>query len=263
MIPLIDDFLQVFLVKKLKWIKENPKVIDLIFQTGRRETLNKLKEFITNSKVKVIIGYPREQSSLPCYVITLAPEHEQPIGLGDDSDTFENYDIDTESTNEELVNEATKAMSQYLANTYMNSNYRIECWSDNGDLTAYMYVILKWCMWGSRQEMLNLGWVNITLSGTDLEPVPDYMPAFIYRRSIQINLMYENIYFDNLAIIGDYIKVIDKPDDYHIDKNDNIVDKEDNVVIPANMTWILSAHYYDESTGKEYLNKVFKVDKTQ
>lgn len=248
-IPLIDDYLQAMIVDKLRFLKANPQVIDLIFSTGKRDTLSKLRDFIELRKIKVVIGYPKEQNSLPCYVITLAPENEQPIGIGDGSESFIDYDFGLEEDDSGLVEEAEKAMSEFLASTYMNSNYRIECWSDNGDLTAYMYVILKWCLWSSRRDMLNLGWVNITMNGTDLEPVPDYMPMFIYRRAAQINLMYENLYFEQINKIKDYSKVADNPRDYKWDDAGNIIDKDGNIVIPCDYTWVLRAHYYEKQFG--------------
>ena len=155
MIPLIDDYLQLFIAEKLKFLKEHPTIIDHIFHTGKRETLTKLRDFIENKKIKVVIGYPKDQNSLPCYVITLAPESEQPVGLGDNSETFDDYDLGLGDTNEQQA--AEEKLVEFLASTYMNSNYRIECWSDNGDLTSYMYVILKWCLWSSRQQMFDLG----------------------------------------------------------------------------------------------------------
>lgn len=245
MIPLIDDFLQFYIVEKLKWLKNNPVVIDHIFHTGKRETLDKLKDFIINRKLKVIIGYPKEQNSLPCYVITLAPEQEQPIGLGDNAESFTNYDLGMGES--PLEQEVEESLQSFLASTYMNSNYRIECWSDNGDLTAYMYVILKWCLWSSRQDMLNLGWVNITLSGTDLEPVPDYMPVFIYRRSLQIAITYENMYYEKISKLSNWVDILNKPEDYTKDDEGNIIDKGGEVVIPAPDTWILVPHYYEKT----------------
>lgn len=258
-IPLVDDFLQMFIANRLKWLKEHPKVIDHIFYTGKRETLDKLKDFITNRKIKVTIGYPRDQSSLPAYVITLAPEAEQPLGLGDDFGTFDDLELggeldeeEIEEMNEdteedEITEEVKEELSKFLANTYMNANYRIECWSDNGDLTAYMYTILKFCLWSSRMDMLRMGWVNIKLSGTDLEPVPDYMPIFIYRRAAQIAITYENLYYENVEKIGGYLDVLEHPDDYHEDEDGNIVDKDEEIVIPACDTWILRPHYYEET----------------
>lgn len=252
-IPLIDDYLQMLIAEKLKWLKEHPVILDHIFRTGKRETVSKLKDFITNRKVKVIIGYPKEQTSLPAYVITLAPEQEQPVGLGDDAEYFTGYDLGIGDDAEDHLQKAEEKMSEFIASTYMNSNYRVECWSDNGDLTSYMYIILKWCLWSSRQQMLDLGWVNIKLSGTDLEPVPDYFPFFIYRRALQVNLMYENLYYENIRSLERYVDVIERPEDYHKDEDGNVVDEDGNIVIPAKFTWIITARYYDE-TGVFYIN---------
>lgn len=257
MIPLIDDFLQIMIAEKLKWLKEHPVVIDHIFQTGKRETLNKLKEFIVNKKVKIIIGYPKEQSSLPAYVITLAPEQEQPIGLGDDGEYYSGYSLGLGEDADNWEKTAESELSRFIAGTYMNATYRIECWSDNGDLTSYMYIILKWCLWTSRQQMLGLGWVNIRLSGSDLEPVPDYMPVFIYRRASQINLMYENLYYEEIQKLGVYADILEHPKDYDNDKDGNVVDKDGNIVIPAKYTWILRAHYYDEDSKEPYFTKSY------
>lgn len=261
MIPLVDDYLQLFIAEKLKWLKEHPIIIDHIFLTGRRDTVEKLKDFLINRKVKVIIGYPREQTSLPAYVITLAPEQEQPIGLGDDSEYYSGYDLglgDESDSEENPVEDAERKLSEFIAGTYMNSNYRIECWSDNGDLTSYMYIILKWCLWSSKQQMLNLGWVNIKLSGTDLEPVPDYFPIFIYRRALQVNLMYENLFYEDLESLDQYVDIIENPDDYNKNEDGDVVDDEGNIVIPAKFAWILKAHYYLAETGEEFYTREYK-----
>lgn len=258
MIPMVDDFIQMLIAEKLYWLKQHPKVINHIFRCGRRETLDKLQNFITNNKVRVIIGYPKEQSSLPAYVITLAPEAEQPIGLGDDAGFYEGYDPEGIGDDaEDYLKLANEHIDNFIAGTFMNSNYRIECWSDNGDLTAYMYIILKWCLWGSRQQMLDLGWVNIKLSGTDLEPVPDYFPIFIYRRAAQLSLTYENLYYENLSELDKYIDVIINPGDYTGDEDGNVIDKDGNIIIPGKYNWIIKSHYYlsesgDETSSREY-----------
>lgn len=250
MIPLVDDFLQLFIAEKLTWLKNHPVVIEHIFSTGKRDTLEKLREFIENRKIKVIIGFPQNQTSLPAYVITLAPEQEQPLGLGDNFDTYNDYDLGIGEDNvDTVVSEVVKKIKHSISGTYMNSTYRIECWSDNGDLTSYMYTILKWCMWSSRKQMLELGWVNITMSGMDLEPVPDYMPVFIYRRASQISLTYENLYYENVEDLGDLMDIIDNPEDYKEDENGNIVDKDDNIVVPKEMAWIVRANFYQKSIG--------------
>lgn len=247
MIPLIDDYLQGYLVQKIKFLKKHPKLIDLIFYANRRETLSSLTEFIVNRPIRVILGYPKDQTSLPCYVITLAPENEVPFGLGDGHDEFvDDLGLSEVIQDEELHGKVDKSLKVQVDGTYMNSNYRIECWSDNGDLTTYMYAILKWCIMSSRAEMLSEGFVNITISGTDLEPVPDYLPVFIYRRSLQVNLQYENHYFKDLNLVKESLKVLENPDDFKTNSNGDIVDKNGNVIVSGEDTWILRPHYYSE-----------------
>lgn len=250
MIPLVDDYIQYFLVEKLRWLKEHPEVIDHIFSTGKRETLENLKKFIEMRKIRVVIGFPREPSSLPCYVITLAPEQEQPIGLGDEFGVTE-FDSLGEETDEDIIQDTFKYMQGYLANTYMNSTYRIECWSDNGDLTSYMYILLKWCIFTSRQQMIKLGWVNIKLSGTDLEPVPDYMSLFVYRRSAQISLMYENIYYEHIEELENYLDVLKNPESYSKDEEGNIINENNEIVVPITTLLVLQPHYYEEQQQSE------------
>lgn len=262
MIPVVDDFLQHFIAEKIKWLKDHPIVIDHIFHTSRRSTLKKLKEFICNTKIKVLIGYPRTEASLPCYVITVAGENEQPAGLGDNFESYEDFDLGDYDEQGERIE---KMVADFVSGTYMNANYRIECWSDNGDLTSYMYIILKWCLWASRQEMLDIGWNTIKLNGTDLEPVPDYMPVFVFRRTVNINLLYENFYYEKLDELERYTDVLEHPDNYTENKNGDIIDKETGeIVIPKKFKWILIGNTYDletdEITSTKLTEREYDVD---
>lgn len=231
------------LVNKLRLLKNNPSLIDVIFQTGNPETIGKLKDFIVNKKIRVVIGYPREQSTLPAYVITLAPEQEQPSGLGENWETYGPDGLgDIDDDPDEI---AQDWLSDTISSTFMNGTYRIECWSDNGDLTAYMYCILKWALWSSRREMLAIGWTNIKLDGTDLEPVPDYMPVFIYRRAAQLNLVYDNLYHERVEDSLVLVDIIAHPENYQKDSKNNIINKAGEVVLSATHTIILSPHFYE------------------
>ena len=194
MIPLIDAYLRDLVRTKLTFLKNNPQLIDVIFGTlGTKTTLKSFKNFIATKDIKVLIGFPREPQSLPCYVITVAGEQESPIGLGDNIDDYEEEWDDN------------RLETQYIiAGVDIDSSYRIECWSDNGDLTSYMYTILKYCLLSSRNKMLKDNFKLPKITGTDLEPVPDYIPVFVYRRALMISFKYENKYFDDdSTLIGD------------------------------------------------------------
>ncbi|MBR2492428.1 MAG: hypothetical protein IKB64_03025 [Paludibacteraceae bacterium] len=187
MIPLIDAYLREIIQDRLKFLKNNPQFIEQIFGTlGTKTTLKSFKDFIVNKDIKVLIGFPREPQSLPCYSIMVAGEQETPLGLGDNIDDYEEeWDDEDMST-------------QYVIDGIdMDSMYRIECWSDNGDLTSYMYTILKYCLLSSRVKMLKDGFKLPKLTGTDLEPVPDYIPVFVYRRALMISFRFENLFFDD------------------------------------------------------------------
>lgn len=187
MIPLIDAYLREVIQDRLNFLKSNPQFIEEIFGTlGTKTTLKSFKDFIINKDIKVLIGFPREPQSLPCYSIAVAGEQESPLGLGDNIDDYEEeWDDDDLST-------------QYVIDGIdMDSMYRIECWSDNGDLTSYLYTILKYCLLSSRAKMLKDGFKLPKLTGTDLEPVPDYIPVFVYRRALVISFRFENTFFDD------------------------------------------------------------------
>lgn len=239
MIPIVDDFIQAMIVSKLRFLKAHPKLVEYIFQTSNQETIKRLQTMLATQQLRVVIGFPREQSSLPAYVITLAPEQEQPSGLGDNINTYGMDEIGEEP--EEI---AQLYLDDYIASTFMNATYRIECWSDNGDLTAYMYAILKWCLWTSRLDMLKMGWNNIRIDGTDLEPVPDYMPVFVYRRAAQLSLIYDNLYQENLEQLLLYLDIVTHPTNYSRDVDGNIIDKDGKVVIPAKRAIVLNTYVY-------------------
>lgn len=229
MIPIIDDYLQTLIINRLRFLKEHLVLIDYIFQTGNPETKKRLKTLLTNQKLRVVIGFPREQTTLPAYVITLAPEQEQPAGLGDNYDIFGEDEYDTD----DALTVTQKFLDRSLSSTFMNATYRIECWSDNGDLTAYMHSILKWCLFTSRKDMLQAGWNNIVISGTDLEPVPDYMPIFVYRRAAQVTLIYEAKYHDNLESLKDFFEVVSDPENYIKTESGDITDKDGVMILPC------------------------------
>lgn len=216
MIPLVDAYLKDLIQRKMTFIKNNPQLIPKIFGTlGTRTTLKSFTEFVTKRKVGVLIGFPRDPQNLPCYVIMVAGEQEAPLGLGDNIDDYEDNDFNEYESDPDL--------NQFVLDSVdMKSTYRIECWSDNGDLTAYMYILLKWCLLSGRREMLGKGLKLPQLSGSDLEPVPDYIPVFVYRRSLMITFQYENIFFDDEYKRGDesgHIPLEATPDNLHVHFN--------------------------------------------
>lgn len=201
MMPLVEDYLRDLMLQRLTWLKENPDNIPKIFGTlGKRSTLKNLTNYVKSTDFKVMLGYPKEANQVPCWVITLADEHEVVMGLGDCID--EEVDEDTE---------------YHLDTIYMDATFRIEVWSDNEDLAVYMYILAKWAMMVSRKDMLETGFVLPSVSGADLEPVPDYFPIFVYRRALMVHFQYENIFYEEEEMMASWDKIIYKPNYYSTD----------------------------------------------
>jgi hypothetical protein len=75
-----------------------------------------------------------------------------------------------------------------------NIQYRIETWTNNGDLTIMLYHLLKWMLLSSRNEIEEYGLALQTLGGADFEPAPEYLPEFVYRRALTFTCVTENSY---------------------------------------------------------------------
>ena len=249
MIPIIEELLESTIKTHLRVIRNNPEIIEKVFDYSNTPYGSKFKEYILNNEIKVVKGFPRDASQLPCFCIMLGAEQETPYALGDtlgcEDDTFyltddfqvkrdrDNLYIDTGrentttvvslnnlNTGKEIVNckrvenennkvilfenaeedDTVQATIGYLCDsadkrgTLMSFSYRIECWTDNSELCTYMYHLLKFIMLFKRQLLIENGIIKPILQGTDLEPVPDYFPVFVYRRSLIVSGQAENYY---------------------------------------------------------------------
>lgn len=67
---------------------------------------------------------------------------------------------------------------------FFRSQYRVETWTNNGDLTVLMYHLSKWALLSARDSLTEQGLVMQSLGGMDFEPAPEYLPEFVYRRAL-------------------------------------------------------------------------------
>ncbi len=244
MIPLPDDFLLEYTMRNIAWLKAHPEFLDHIFYTARRETVTKIEAFLAENSIHVTLGYPRDATVLPAFVIVMAPEEEDPHGIGDQLGAFQEFyrgtpmyeqpGPDLPPEEQAVVDYAEDILADHLESTGMRATYRIECWAANADMVTFMYAILKWSTWACRRDMYRLNWVNVLLSGIDLEPMTEYKPNFIYRRALQISMEYENVYYTDLASICKYGDMLRNPSKY----------TEDPEVAGGPDSWKLCPHYY-------------------
>ncbi|WCS68720.1 hypothetical protein Goe19_00790 [Bacillus phage vB_BsuM-Goe19] len=93
--------------------------------------------------------------------------------------------------------------------TLFNATFRVEAWSANADLTGEMYHLLKWCLLSGRDELgSDKLLIRQKMSGGDLNPAPDYMPTFVYRRGLNFWCQYES------SIVSEDVKYITDVDSH-------------------------------------------------
>lgn len=163
MLSIIEDQLSEIIESKLSYLKNTPSVIPKILNINPTR-LARISQYVQKMPLKVIRGFPRTPSDLPCICILLSNDDETQDGLG-------NIEMD-EDTDDELLE------------VLYSSSYRAEVWSDNGDLTVELYHLLKWALLSGRKDLIKQGLFNQKLGGTDFEPAPEYFPIFVYRRAL-------------------------------------------------------------------------------
>ena len=196
---MLDLFVKSRLRKVLDYLSENTELIDEYFQYADKNTNNDIKRFIKEYQIEVLSSYPREELYLPCIVVLVESEQEIPYGLGSGID--ENY-IGYESDSNYL-NWPKDIKHPIQENIQMQSNIRCEIWSDNAVITSFLYAITKYCLLSTRKDFEKENIILSSLSGGDLEPIPDYINFFVYRRALTLSCEYTSTYFRLDEFAGD------------------------------------------------------------
>lgn len=199
MIQMLDLFVKSRLRKVLDYLSKNTELIDEYFQYADKDTNNDIKRFIKEYQIEVLSSYPREELYLPCIVVLVESEQEISYGLGNGID--ENY-IGYESDSNYL-NWSKDIKHPIQENIQMQSNIRCEIWSDNAVITSFLYAITKYCLLSTRKDFEKENIILSSLSGGDLEPIPDYINFFVYRRALTLSCEYTSTYFRFDEFAGD------------------------------------------------------------
>jgi hypothetical protein len=110
-----------------------------------------------------------------------------------------------EAGGEVSVDFSYKSQGTELYGTMFNSQYRVETWTTNGDLTVMLYHLLKWIFLTARDELAESGLVKQTLGGMDFEPSPEYFPEFVYRRAMTFSTTAEATVDKQFGYISDIV----------------------------------------------------------
>lgn len=193
MIQMVDLFVKSRIKKVIQYLGKHTEIIDDYFKYADKKTHDSIKKFIKEYAINVTSSYPREEIYLPSIVVLVESEQEVPYGLASGID--ENYI----GLDDNYLNWDGKQAIQ--ENIQMQTSIRCEIWSDNATITSFLYAITKFALLATRKEFEEENIILSSLSGGDLEPIPDYVPFFVYRRALVLACEYTSSYyrFDEFA----------------------------------------------------------------
>ncbi len=124
---------------------------------------------VGTEKPPVRQGYPRDDTTFPCWCIVLSNEEESLQALGDDTGD------DDEDGNP-------------IRASVWTSTHQILTYSENPDLTLYLYTLLKAIMLERRLVLIDRGCLTnlSTMRGVELAPDQVYLPAFLFVRGLSV-----------------------------------------------------------------------------
>lgn len=129
-----------------------------------------LERWLAEHDVPIVMGWPRDEQVTPCWVVVVNPEELSGTYLGDASAS------EVGSYGEHLLGTAQRWSSTIGVLTY----------SENADLTRWLYDLAKWGLGSRRQQLAALFPHGQRMSGRDLEPVRlgDAGGRLTYRRAL-------------------------------------------------------------------------------
>lgn len=189
MIQLIDLFVKNKIKKVLNYLSNNVELIDKFFLYADEKTNQDVKKFLKEYEIHVKSSYPREELYLPSIIVLVENEQEVPYGIGSGID--ENYI----GLGENYLDWPEDEKHPIQENIQMHTSIRCEVWSDNAVTTSFLYAITKYCLLATRKEFEEENIILSSLSGGDLEPIPDFINFFVYRRALNLECEYTSSYY--------------------------------------------------------------------
>lgn len=147
--------------------------IDAMFQGQTQDEIDAVKDFVQTWKTKrrIVAGYPSGNVELPKIAVVLRGEN--------DSMAFLNNLILVEDS----PNTGAYGVRQ-------RGTYGIGIYTENASLTTNLYTLVKHILLAKFLYLEKYNVTNIVLSGGDLEPNPEYLPAYVYLRFLNVEAEY-------------------------------------------------------------------------
>ena len=104
---------------------------------------------------------------------------------------YMSFEILNDTENTDIFISSLKGQTTYgsiMEEFFLNNSHRIECWSNNAELTLWLYQIAFWNLLKFRTYFENSWGLYLQrLEGGDIMPQPEFYPEFVYIRALNFN----------------------------------------------------------------------------
>lgn len=201
---------QRIIVNGIQVLRSNPKIIDQLLWNLPSESVESVKKTLGESPIGVFLQFPRQDTAVPFIVITLQDETESNTYLNDmlgsdmappEEFTYTNNPtIETlggVSINPILEGEPPKIFKETALverrGSGFTEKYNIEIATADYHFTVFLYTFIKTIFLQNRVRMEHNGIQNLMISGAEMNLKRDYLPDFVFVRSLSLKFLY---YFD-------------------------------------------------------------------
>lgn len=162
-------------------IRNDIDKIDELFAGAEQQLIDNFKDYLAKTAVRVVLGYPRDETQIPCISITLANFN---VAANTWGDIFE-----------KVASAATfNSHAEEIKRGELQTNiYRASIWTISQELTLALFYLTHHILINNKGLLVEVGVRETTFGGGDLEPAPQYFPTFVFLRSLTISALAETV----------------------------------------------------------------------
>jgi hypothetical protein len=170
---MIQRFLFLALTDGIAQIQADPTLLEQLFEDLYEldpDEVEGIKTVFAAKPPKVIHGYSPRDVDPPMYSIVLKGEQE--------TETFLNNDAP------QVTDVESPDFGADVKTSIWQHNYLVFTYSEHPDVTGYYYEIAKSILLASTDFFADRDLFDISLSGQDLAPDPNYLPEHLFARAL-------------------------------------------------------------------------------
>jgi len=173
----VERFLLRLLRSEVDRLAKDEALLRYYFDSVFDETIpqEEVDEYVANfirQQPAITLGYPRTSVTFPVIAIILAEESESQNTVGD-------------FLGETLGDDTGSDYSDYVG-AIMDAQHSVMVYAEHPDVCLYLYHFVKMIMFAGKEWLLSQGVVEVSLSGSELAPNEQYLPANIFVRTLNV-----------------------------------------------------------------------------